>query len=61
MDLSKVKSDKDMTDKVFICEQCNTTRYGAKNGVPKCHMREMKEYKNTTDDEGTGSLDHIHW
>ena len=49
----------------FICDTCGTTKHQdqtttQRKGWPVCHWKTMKEYK-PVDNEGTGSLDHIHW
>jgi len=58
MDLA-LKPGKEQKKLVYICEGCRTTRYGTADDVPKCHRMPMVEYAG--DNEGTGSLDHIHW
>lgn len=49
----------------FICDHCGRTKYQnqsdtQRKGWPVCHRMTMKAHK-VDDDEGTGSLDHIHW
>ena len=50
----------------FVCDVCGTTKHQdqtttQRRGWPICHRMTMKEYNRAADDEGTGSLDHIHW
>lgn len=55
----------DQTDahllRVFQCKLCGRTANGFEHKPPRCHRRAMGEYKRPVDDDGFGSLDHIHW
>lgn len=56
MDLSKTSEVKEQ--KLYQCEVCWRTVYDTK--PPRCHYKSMSKI-NYKIEEGTGSLDHIHW